>query len=160
MPGDHVSARAHQNATRIGDGTRPSGICAWRAVYMLPAHQSIAVPATTASVVGTSSEMSALLTLRTGYSPTGSRFTAAAYATTPRRCCPRHTMFLAAFASRSSMSPQLVQTWVRMDRLLCIRAPQPEQSWDVYAGGTASTRFPAHAALKARIVRKWRHPAS
>ena len=38
--------------------------------------------------------------------------------------------------------------------------PQPEHVWLVNAGGTATTSRPAHAALKARIVRNWDHPAS
>ena len=58
------------------------------------------------------------LTLRRGYSPTGSRFNPPANAGSPRRRCPRQRMFLAAFRSRSSMRPQVVQTWVRTDRLL------------------------------------------
>src|SRR5215469_2416509 len=37
-------------------------------------------------------------------------------------------MVLATFSSRSSMSPQVVQTWVRTDRRFHIRSPQPEQS--------------------------------
>jgi hypothetical protein len=59
-----------------------------------------------------------LLTLRRGYSPTGSRFSAPANAGTPRRRCPRQSMFLAAFRSRSRMRPQCVQTCVRTDKLL------------------------------------------
>jgi hypothetical protein len=90
----------------------------------------------------------------------GSRFTAAGIPTTPRRRCPRQKIFLAAFSSRSKMSPQVVQTCVRTDRLFSTRAPHPEQSWDVDAGLTASTRLPAHAALYARMDRKWPHPAS
>ena len=69
-------------------------------------------------------------------------------------------MFNAAFSSRSSTWPQFVQTWVRTLKESCVRLPQPLQSYVVYAGLTASTRFPAHAALKARIERKWPHPAS
>ena len=87
------------------------------------------------------------LTLRRGYSPTGSRFIPAGIPASPRRRCPRHTMFLAAFRSRSRIRPQVVQTWVRTLKDFCMRSPQPEQSCDVYAGLTASTRFPAHAAL-------------
>ena len=75
-----------------------------------------------------------LLTLRRGSSPTGSRFLPAAYATSPRRRCPRHWMFFAAFASRSRISPQCVQTCVRTDRPLSTRSPPPEQSWGVDAG--------------------------
>src|SRR5260221_3662722 len=55
------------------------------------------------------------LTLRTGYSPTGSRFSAPTIAGTPRRRCPRQWMLRAAFSSRSRMSPQLVQTGVRTE---------------------------------------------
>src|SRR5258708_29543691 len=69
-------------------------------------------------------------------------------------------MFLAAFASRSNTRPQDGQQWVRTLRVLGTRSPQPEQSWLVYAGLTASTRFPAHAALKASRDRKLPHPAS
>ena len=90
----------------------------------------------------------------------GSRFSAPAIAGTPRRRCPRHWIFLAAFSSRSITSPQFVQMWVRTLKDFWIRAPQPEQSWDVYAGLIASTRLPAHAALYARMLRKLPHPAS
>jgi hypothetical protein len=69
-------------------------------------------------------------------------------------------MFLAAFRSRSMTSPQVLQTCVRTRKDLWIRLPQPEQSCDVYAGGTASTRLPAHAAVYTRRDRRWRHPAS
>jgi hypothetical protein len=58
------------------------------------------------------------------------------------------------------MSPQLVQTWVRTRKDVCMRSPQPLQSCDVDAGLTAATRVPAHAALKVRMMRKWDHPAS
>ena len=103
------------------------------------------------------------LTLRRGYSPTGSRFNAAGIPATPRRRCPRHTMFLAAFRSRSRMRPQVVQTWVRtrrLFRLLEMCSPHPLHSCEVYAGETASTRVPAHAAVQARIDRNCLHPAS
>jgi hypothetical protein len=56
-------------------------------------------------------------------------------------------MFNAAFSSRSSTWPQFVQTWVRTLKEICMRSPQPLQSCVVYAGLTASTRFPAHAAV-------------
>src|SRR5215469_17472205 len=109
------------------------------------------------------------LTLRRGYSPTGSRFIPAAPANagTPRRRCPRHTMVLAAFSSRSNTSPQDGQTWVRTDRLVATRCVQrlpsgntPLQSWLVYWAGTATTRLPAYAALLSRMVRNAHHPAS
>src|SRR5258708_37344737 len=61
---------------------------------------------------------------------------------------------------RHGISPQFVQIWVRTERLFRMRDPQPLQSWDVYAGGTTSTRLPAHSALQARITRKEYHPAS
>jgi hypothetical protein len=38
--------------------------------------------------------------------------------------------------------------------------PGPEHRWLVNAGGTATTRFPAHAALKARMARNALHLAS
>src|SRR5262245_41949175 len=38
-------------------------------------------------------------------------------------------MFLTAFASRSSTSPQEGQTCIRTERLFCTRAPHPLQSW-------------------------------
>jgi SAM-dependent methyltransferase len=59
-----------------------------------------------------------LLTLRRGSSPTGSRFIPPAIAGSPRRRCPSHWMFNAAFRSRSTTSPQCVQTCVRTLRLL------------------------------------------
>ena len=90
----------------------------------------------------------------------GSRFSAPAIAGTPRRRCPRHWMFLAAFSSRSRIRPQLVQTWVRTESDFCMRSPHLLQSWLVYAGLTASTRFPAHAAVKVSMDRKRPHPAS
>ena len=93
------------------------------------------------------SEPVGLLTLRTRYSATGSRFIAPAIAGAPRRRCPSHKIFLAAFRSRSKISPQFVQACVRTLRDFKIRSPQPEQSCDVYAGLTASTRLPAHAAV-------------
>jgi hypothetical protein len=84
-----------------------------------------------------------------------------ASAGSPRRRRPRQWISLAAFASRSSMSPQRAQTCVRTLKDFCRRAPQPEPSCDVYAGRAASTRFPAPAAaLNARIDRKADHPAS
>jgi hypothetical protein len=101
-----------------------------------------------------------ILTLRTGYSPTGSRFVPAGIPASPRRRCPRHWIFRAAFSSRSSMRPQCIQTWVRTLKDFSTRSPQPEQSCDVDAGSTASTRLPAHAALRARMMRKWPQPAS
>ena len=51
-----------------------------------------------------------LLTLRTRYSATGSRFIPPATAGSPRRLCPSRKMFLAAFSSRSRTRPQVVQT--------------------------------------------------
>ena len=74
------------------------------------------------------SEDGARLTHRAGYSPAGFRFIAPATAGTPRRRCPRPSIFLAAFSSRSRISPQFGQTWVRTERLCWMRAPQPEQS--------------------------------
>src|SRR5215469_3840583 len=107
------------------------------------------------------------MTLRRGYSPTGSRFSAAGIPATPRRLCPSQRMLLAAFSSRSATYPHFGQLWVRTESALAMRSPQSvpsartlEQSWVVYAAGTASTRLPAHAALYARTDRKWRHPAS
>src|SRR5262249_42229948 len=73
---------------------------------------------------------------------------------------PAHWILRAAFSSRSRISPQVGQTCVRTERLFSTRSPHPLQSWEVYAGGTACTRFPAHSALKARITRKLYHPAS
>src|SRR5215469_6928111 len=69
-------------------------------------------------------------------------------------------MFLAAFSSRSNIRPQEGQTWVRTERLFSTCSPHLLQSWLVYAGGTATTRRPAHAALPSRMVRNWAHPAS
>ena len=55
-------------------------------------------------------------------------------------------MFLAAFSSRSKIRPHDGHTCVRTDKLFSTRLPQPLQSWDVYAGSTASARLPAHAS--------------
>jgi hypothetical protein len=77
-----------------------------------------------------------ILTLRRGYSPTGSRFIPPATAGGPRRRCPRHWMVLAAFSSRSRMRPQFVQIWVRTLRRFWMRSPHPLQSCEVYAGLT------------------------
>ena len=95
-----------------------------------------------------------------GLKPHGFSVHRPAIARTPRRRCPRHWILRAAFSSRSMMSPQWVQTWVRTESDFWMRSPQPLQSCEVYAGLTASARFPAHAALKARRVRNWPHPAS
>ena len=57
-------------------------------------------------------------------------------------------MFFAALTSAFSAWPQAVQTNDACDFLdLLSLAPQDEQSWDVYAGLTATTRPPAAAAL-------------
>ena len=95
-----------------------------------------------------------------GLKPDGFSVQRPANAGTPRRRCPRHWIFLAAFSSRSKTSPQCVQTWVRTERLFWIRSPQPLQSCAGYAGWTAATRLPTHAAVQARMDRKWPHPAS
>jgi hypothetical protein len=88
---------------------------------------------------------------RVASSSSGSRGARATTTASPpvartRRACPAHWIFLAAFRSRSRTSPQWGQTCVRTLRLLRTRSPHPLQSCDVYAGGTASTRLPAHAA--------------
>src|SRR5215469_11715197 len=48
-------------------------------------------------------------------------------------------IFSAAFSSRSRTSPQEGHTWVRIDRVFLTRNPQPEQSWVVNRGETATT---------------------
>src|SRR5689334_14457613 len=60
-------------------------------------------------------------------------------------------MLLAAFSSRSKMSPPFVQTWVRTERLIWIRAPHPLHSWNVYAGFTASTRVHSLPLASTRV---------
>ncbi len=51
-------------------------------------------------------------------------------------------MFLAAFSSRSSTSPQVGQIWVRMLSDLGTRSPHPLHSWLVSCGGIASHPTP------------------
>src|SRR5262249_62123513 len=79
----------------------------------------------------------------------------------PHGACPAHWMLLAACSPRSAMESHLGQLWVRMEREFDTRAPHAvpsarvlEHSGVVNAGGMASTRVPAHAALHARILRK------
>src|SRR5258708_7542539 len=69
-------------------------------------------------------------------------------------------MLLAAFSSRSRISPQVVQTWVRMLNDFGTRSPQALHSCEVNAGGTATTCLPAYAAVPSRIVRNAAQPAS
>src|SRR5258708_13452504 len=76
------------------------------------------------------------------------------------RFSPRFRRVFVAFSSRSTMSPQDGQMWVRTERLFGRRAPHPLHSWDVHAGGTATTRRPAYAAVPSRRARNAAHPAS
>jgi hypothetical protein len=57
-------------------------------------------------------------------------------------------------------NPQEGQTWGRPLKLVGTRSPQPEQSWLVNAGGTATTRVPAHSAVPARRGRNCAPPAA
>lgn len=57
------------------------------------------------------------LILRRGYSPTNARFSTVGGPTAPRVACPARETFLAAFLSRSSISPQVGHTWLRTKRL-------------------------------------------
>src|SRR5262249_37052846 len=57
-----------------------------------------------------------------------SRFSTGTTAPTPQRACPAHWMFLAAFSSRSRMSPQLGQMWVWTESDFSTRVPHPLQS--------------------------------
>jgi hypothetical protein len=100
------------------------------------------------------------LTLRRGYSPADARFSDAANATPPRRLCPSRSMFFAALWSRCRLVPQPGHECQRTDRPFWTRTPQPEHVWLVYAGGTPTARFPAHTALKARMLKKPLQPAS
>ncbi len=69
-------------------------------------------------------------------------------------------MFLAALWSRCRLVPQSGHECQRTDKPFETRTPQPEQACDVYAGLTATTERPAHAALKLRMLKKLLHPAS
>jgi hypothetical protein len=69
-------------------------------------------------------------------------------------------MFFAALWSRCRLVPHAGQLCQRTDKPFCTTTPQPEHVWLVEAGFTATTRFPAHAALKARMLRNPLHPAS
>src|SRR5262249_41953207 len=89
-----------------------------------------------------------------------SRFSDAAYATAPRRLCPSRSKFLAALWFRCRLVPHSGQECQRTDKPLETSTPQPEQIWLVSAGGTAMARFPAYAALKARMLRNAAQPAS
>ena len=55
-------------------------------------------------------------------------------------------MLRAALWSRCRLVPQSGHACQRTDKPLCTSTPQPEQAWLVYAGGTATTVFPAAAA--------------
>jgi hypothetical protein len=101
-----------------------------------------------------------LLTLRTSYSPAGSRFLPAGSPASPRRRCPCQCMVVAALWSRCRLVPQSGQECQRTDKPLWTTAPHPEHVWLVNAGSTAGTRFPALAALKVRRARNALQPAS
>ncbi len=55
-------------------------------------------------------------------------------------------MFLAALWSLCRLVPQSGQVCQRTDKPFETMTPQPEQVWLVSAGGTATTKRPAHAA--------------
>ena len=57
------------------------------------------------------------------------RFSAAAYATAPRRLCPSRSIFLAALWSRCRLVPQSGQECQRTDKPFLTTTPQPEQVW-------------------------------
>ncbi|HEX9413785.1 MAG TPA: hypothetical protein VF916_09815, partial [Ktedonobacterales bacterium] len=92
--------------------------------------------------------------------PGDARFSAAAYATAPRRASPALSRFRAAWWSRCRLVPQSGQVCQRMDTPLATSTPQPEPIWLVSAGGTATTERPAHTALKLRMLKNALHPAS
>src|SRR5260370_2944815 len=89
-----------------------------------------------------------------------SRFCAAAYAAAPRRACPALSMFFAALWSRCRLVPQSGQGCHPTERPFWTITPQPEQVWLGLAGGTATTRFPAHTAFEAKRLRQALHPPS
>ena len=100
------------------------------------------------------------LTFHVGKSPMDSRFSEVSNPTSPRRLCPSLSIFLAALWSRCRLVPHSGQLCQRTDKPLATNTPQPEHRWLVNAGLTTCTRFPAHAALKARIPKNCDHPAS
>jgi hypothetical protein len=61
--------------------------------------------------------------------PGDSRFSAAAYATAPRRASPALSMFLAALWSRCRLVPQSGQECQRTDKPLETVTPQPAHVW-------------------------------
>src|SRR5215472_19357677 len=65
--------------------------------------------------------------------------------------CPPCSMFSAAWWSRCRLVPHAGHACQRTDKPLMTNAPQPEQACEVNPGGTATTRFPAYAALAARM---------
>src|SRR5215831_3382618 len=89
-----------------------------------------------------------------------SRFSEAGTPTSPRRLRPTHSMFLAALWSRCKLIPHSGQARQPTDKPLETIAPQLERLWLVNAGLTATTCFPAYAALKARMLKNALHPAS
>jgi hypothetical protein len=71
---------------------------------------------------------------------------------------PSRSMLLAALWSRWRLVPQSRQVCQQTDKSVATSTPQPEQIWLVSAAGTATTCFPAHAALNARMVRNSLQP--
>ena len=70
--------------------------------------------------------------------------------------CPSCRMFSAALWSRCRLVPHSGHACQRTERPFCTIAPQPcpEHRWLLNAGLTATTCFPALAALKARIAQE------
>jgi putative transposase len=83
--------------------------------------------------------------------PGDSRCSDATTATPPRRACPARSLFLAALWSRWRLVPPAGQECQRTDKPFETITPQPlprcEGYAGVYAGVTATTSRPAHAAL-------------
>src|SRR5262245_60468141 len=69
-------------------------------------------------------------------------------------------MFRAALWSGCRRVPHSGHSCHRTDKPFWTRTPQPEQACEVEAGGTATPLRPAHAALKARMLKHWDQPAS
>jgi hypothetical protein len=65
-----------------------------------------------------------------------------------------------AGSSRCRLVPPSGQDCQRSDKPLGTRTPAPDPVWRVKAGSSATTRFPAARAGKARMVRNIDHPAS
>src|SRR5262249_20851465 len=76
----------------------------------------------------------------------------------PRRCHPSARMFREALWSRWRLVPHSGQECQRTHSPFWTTTPQPEHVWLVSAGGTATSRFPAVAALRAHDAQECAPP--